>query len=446
VWVSQTLPNGINLGVLDVDSGNAPQLIRGNWENDRLDFITLPGLGAPARALSMPSRVDTPVTIADLDQDGQLELLAVSGLSSSVGDRPAVLDFHSGVTLWSDVEETGPYGALDVGNLDLDPSLEIAAASRTSEEGSGSGRLHVIDATTMREERRRGGMTEFATGLVDDVRVAELDGDVSLEIVWSGAVMNTGSLEILDALSFTRQVVIGAFDVRYRNLRLSAIGPARPNAGISSSLAVATRAVSMPDTPTALVELDALTGAQTGAIPLDPTQTTPGRIEAIDLDEDGAVEYVLGEELTVSIRRSLLGAPYASIASASPKAFTVAVSPDGARALVTVGMDGGLSLRDASDLSVLGSVPLGRPAVPTAIRASGLDPSTILGCAGDTVFKADLRTGRVSWGPRIGVSLCGSGRVPSLGTSDGHDRIVVGSARGVHVVALAECLFCDGFE
>jgi hypothetical protein len=348
--------------------------------------------------------------------------------------------------LWTDSEETGPYGALDAANLDTDPALEIIAASRNSEEGRGSGRLHLLDAKTLVEKRRRDQLTDFGGGQVEDVRAAQLDNDNSLEIIWSGAASGVGALEVIDANTFARQVAIGSFDERYAGFSLSAIGLASSNGGRFLSLGVATQRITSAATPVAMVELDALSGFQTGLIPAGPAQDAPTRIDTIDLDNDGTVEYVLGVYEGVSLRRSLLGPEYASVPSASPRAFAVARFRDGVRSLVTVGPSGALSLRDANDLSVIGSIPLGRPAIPTAIRASDVDPSIIIGCAGDAVFKADLITGGVVWGPRIGVSLCGSGRIPSLGPRDGRDIVVVGSARGVHVVSVAACIFCDGFE
>jgi len=316
-WISRPMPNGVSLGVLDLDDGGAPLLMRSNFESGRVELIPLPALGAPAR--SIDAAFETPVTLTDLDHDGRLEFIGVSGLSTSAPDRPAVVDFESGTTLWTDSEESGPYRALDVGNLDLDPSLEIAVAARTSEEGRGSGRLHVIDASTMQEQRRRIGMTGLSSELVDDLRVANIDGDNSPEIIWSGYVFgNGGSLEIVDAFTFARQAVIGAFDNRYAGFTLSAIGLANPSAGRYSSLAVATLPVASPDAMTAVVELDALTGFQTGSTASGPTQPAPSRIEALDLDDDDTVEYVFAEFLSIAVRRTPLGDAYARVPSASP--------------------------------------------------------------------------------------------------------------------------------
>lgn len=145
--------------VADID-GTARVLVPMQLEDD---YAVIEFGGAPLRELrrlTLPL-FTSPVAVADIDADGDLDILAFQATFPYAENPVALLDYDTGATLWTD--SAMAFGAAIVAQLDDDPALEIVVPG-------GPGR--VFDGATRLPEWSfpAGFQSSLVSGEFDDTR------------------------------------------------------------------------------------------------------------------------------------------------------------------------------------------------------------------------------------------------------------------------------------
>jgi hypothetical protein len=139
------------------------------------------------------------INYADVNNDGQNELIWTAGWTSTGSDYLYIYDVPGNKLLWRSDDIVGPMYAVASGDVDDDGKQEIVAVSYESESGYQSGILFIIDAETNKLKWKSTGnfITNCWTGLYD-VSVNDIDNDGKNEIVIGAGYLYTGSIMIID--------------------------------------------------------------------------------------------------------------------------------------------------------------------------------------------------------------------------------------------------------
>ncbi len=141
----------------------------------------------------------TNIATADVDGDGENEVIFGAGAITSGPDRLIVVGRTSGAVEWENVHLDGPFVGPAVGDLDGDGVEEIVAASVESEATYSNGRIVVLDGVTHRlraiSEPVADGHSSLGT---QDVLMADFDGDGDQEILIASDSSFGGVVEIWD--------------------------------------------------------------------------------------------------------------------------------------------------------------------------------------------------------------------------------------------------------
>ncbi|MEM7351890.1 MAG: FG-GAP-like repeat-containing protein [Acidobacteriota bacterium] len=190
--------------VLDVENDGALDIVYGNGQWGSIHAHD-GASGALKWSRSNPEHGVTDLTIADVDGDGDRELLWGAGFSSSGEDFLFVVDTFSLTQEWQSAHITGPFRALDHGDLDGDGRPELVHGSFESDAGSGDGLYFVHDAATQTLEFTSGEPTGSNWTGLWRLRQANIDGDPQNELFVTTSTTYTGKIIAYDGSSHTEQ-------------------------------------------------------------------------------------------------------------------------------------------------------------------------------------------------------------------------------------------------
>ena len=139
------------------------------------------------------------VNFADLDSDGEEELIWGAGWTSTGEDYLYVYDVDNDSLEWQSSDIVGPFYALATGDVDGDHQDDIVAVSYESESGYGSGVILIIDAVTKEVKWESSGDFLYLvwTGIYD-VAISDIDKDGQNEIIIAAGDTYDGKIWIID--------------------------------------------------------------------------------------------------------------------------------------------------------------------------------------------------------------------------------------------------------
>ncbi len=153
--------------------------------------------------LDNPEHGVTGICIGDFDGDNSDEIVWGSGSSSSGSDYLFIHDANNLLFEWQSRDIVGPYYAIEIADIDQDGSDEIIAISLESESGYESGVLSIYDAESK--------VLEFvsAIDLFEDVwdgifnlEVYDHNNDGDLDIVVAAGILYDATIWVVDGSTY----------------------------------------------------------------------------------------------------------------------------------------------------------------------------------------------------------------------------------------------------
>lgn len=160
--------------------------------------------GALVWSIPNPEHGTTAIAISDFDNDGEEEIVWGAGCTSTGSDY---LFFHDTINLqleWQSPHIDGPFYAIEVADVDEDGQQEIITISFESESGYDSGILTIYDAQSKEIEFRSDG--NFFNGMwegVFNVEIGDFANDGDIDIVVAADSVYDGTIWVIDGDSHT---------------------------------------------------------------------------------------------------------------------------------------------------------------------------------------------------------------------------------------------------
>jgi hypothetical protein len=181
----------------DIDNDSVVELLlgEGQWGSViAYDTVTL----NQEWSIENPEHGVTGIAVADIDGDGQSELMWGAGYSSSGEDIFYIANWQAGQIEWESSHLDGPFIGPGCGDLDGDGNEELVVVSYESRSGYSSGRILVFNTD--------GNLRAISDPIVDDdsvegtkdIKLYDVDRDGKLEILVAADHWYDGVIEIYD--------------------------------------------------------------------------------------------------------------------------------------------------------------------------------------------------------------------------------------------------------
>jgi hypothetical protein len=144
------------------------------------------------------------INYADLNNDGNKELIWSAGWTSTGADYLYIYNVAESNLIWRSDDIVGPFYAVASGDVDGDGKSEIVAVSYASVSGYEGGILVIMDAETNQLKWKSSGNFFYQnwTGLFN-ILIDDVDNDGSNEIIIASGQLYTGEIWILDGKNHT---------------------------------------------------------------------------------------------------------------------------------------------------------------------------------------------------------------------------------------------------
>lgn len=194
----------------DADGDGVNEILYGDGQWGEIHVLKASN-GAQLWQIPNPEHGVSRIAVADMDQDGQVEVAWGAGGTSTGEDFFFVRHLLTGAAEFQSVDLSGPFAAIAIGDVDDDGRPEIVTISWESNSGYADGVIQILDANTFALEWRSstalfGG---FAWTGVHDVKIADVDGDGNTEILVATDRLYNGALYVIDGQTkvVERQVI-----------------------------------------------------------------------------------------------------------------------------------------------------------------------------------------------------------------------------------------------
>ena len=153
-------------------------------------------------SIDNPEHGTTEINVADVDDDGHLEVLWGSGCSSTGSDHLFIHEIPSCNFEWQSKHIDPPFYAVEIADVDDDGEIEIVTLSYESNSGYDSGIMTIFNSGDYSVEWQS-SETFFQnvwTGMYN-IQVEDIDGDGDTEIITAAGRTYTGQIWIINGAS-----------------------------------------------------------------------------------------------------------------------------------------------------------------------------------------------------------------------------------------------------
>lgn len=185
----------------DVNGDNVDEILYGDGQWGSIHCIDAVS-HAQLWEIENPEHGVTGLAVADVDNDGSLEVMWGSGWTSTGADYFYVAGIASHLIEWTSVAIDGPFYAVEISDVDSDGVEEIVCVSNSSESGYESGIISVFDSQTRELEWQCNGSFLYGvwTGIFN-LEIADIDQDNVMEIIIAAGQTYTGKIWIINGIS-----------------------------------------------------------------------------------------------------------------------------------------------------------------------------------------------------------------------------------------------------
>ena len=189
--------------LMDLNNDNIDEIIYGDSQWGKLHCVNAV-TQVEQWFINNPNHGVTSISIADLDQNGDKEIIWGANWSSTGADYLYVYDLNTKTQQWQSVAIDGPFYALQIDDIDNDGTNEIVTMSYKSASGYESGVLSVFDGISHELEWQCSG-TFFNLGWtgIFDLKIRDMDNDGVKDIVIAAGELYTGKIWIIDGITKT---------------------------------------------------------------------------------------------------------------------------------------------------------------------------------------------------------------------------------------------------
>jgi hypothetical protein len=191
-----------NLGAIlagDVDGDGAIELLYGDAQWGEVHVLE-GATGDERWSVANPEHGVTRIAVGDLTGDGAPELFFGSGYTSTGPDRLHAVDGTNGTVRWQSTDISGPFTGLENADVDADGVLELVYTSASSDSNYGDGLYFVHDSRTRRLEYQSPEPTGLNWTGMHALAVGNADSDPALEIFVPTGRSYTGVLQCRDGV------------------------------------------------------------------------------------------------------------------------------------------------------------------------------------------------------------------------------------------------------
>jgi len=201
IW-NEDLSDGdiADIKIFDIDGNNSLELLIGDGQWGYIRCYGLEDLTEMWK-IRNPEHGVTDINFGDVDNDGMNEVLWGAGYSSTGPDYLYVGDIGVAVIEWQSIDESGPFNAFDIDDVDNDGKDEIVMCSFESEAGYDDGIISIYDAENKLLEWQWGPLDAHSWTGVHDLNLDDIDTDGVKEIIIATSKIRDGLILVYDGIT-----------------------------------------------------------------------------------------------------------------------------------------------------------------------------------------------------------------------------------------------------
>jgi WD40 repeat protein len=199
-----------SLVVADAEADGVPEILYGDGQWGEVHAVN-----AQTRtdkwSVNNPEHGVSGIALGDVDKDGKKEVLWGAGGTSTGPDYLYVADPGSGTIEWQNKHLDAWLSPLSVGDVDDDGQDEIVMVSYSSDSGYAEGIISIFDAKTHAlEYQDKLGIMDWMG--VRSVRIGDVDNDGKTEFVVTTGDIYDGVIQVYDGASHTKKIQSIGYD------------------------------------------------------------------------------------------------------------------------------------------------------------------------------------------------------------------------------------------